>query len=216
MKKHIAMMACAASVALADPSNSVLLGLGTNGLGVGYRYNAAEYFALRTDLSGLGFTISADDDSPELKYEAKFKFLNLGLYADLFPFGNGMFISGGAMIGKNEITATGKTTRKTQIQIGKHNYFYGADEFIEMKVKLPKFRPYVGVGYANKNSSGFGFTTNLGLAFGKTTVEARSSENLNRFLEFQQDLEKERKELEDDFSFVKFYPVINFNLTYSF
>lgn len=208
-----------------SPNHQIFLGAGIlNGLSLGYRYNVIPEFAVRADVNYWGY--STDFDQDDVKLETKLQSLNLGVYADYFPFGEGFFLSGGLIFAPgNFATAKAKPTAAGSIEIDGHTYQYGPEDHLEAKIKFPAVRPYLGLGYAQRYKNGLGFNFDLGAAIGKPKVEFDISDSLYQKnqaaggagYDFRSDIDKLESDINDYAKkYATFYPMIRFAISYAF
>ena len=183
---------------------------GTLGIGpeLGYRVN--DYFGVRANATFLN--VSHGFDSGDLDYDGKVKLKSGGLMLDAFPFANGFRVSAGARINDNGGRVIATPTRS--VTIGNTTYTPAMIGTLRGTAETKDFAPALTLGYAGHNAAGFVFGIEAGALFQGTV-------RLNRFtastsLISAADLERERRELQDDIDDYKVYPILQLTVGYRF
>jgi len=190
---------------------------GTLGVGpeVGYRIN--RMFGVRANGGFLSYSDDGDED--DYDYEGKLKLKSLGAMADIYPFGGSFRLSVGARSSRNRVTAV--VTPTTNIDIGDETYTPAQAGILTGEVKFKKFAPTVMLGWGGKLKGGLHFGIEAGLVMqGSPQAEVRSQgsslEGTPAFAQFQAELQQEVDEAEEDAKDFKFWPVLQFHLSWRF
>jgi len=229
-RKSCALLSIACGLLLAAQSASaqeIYAKVGILGVGAGYAHSVNDRFGVRADFSTIG-TISRNGTADRLRYDADLKANQLGAYGDWFPFGGSFRLSAGLHSRKLEVTADGRASQSGTISIGNVDVPYGGDaDTAHARVKWPTVAPYLGIGWGHHASRGpgFGFIADIGVSFGSPKTELTISNPLRDKLEVvaaaqgtsaAAEIERQRRELEDDVEEVKLIPHLFLGVSYRF
>lgn len=183
---------------------------GSLGIGPQVGYRVSEHFGLRADATFL--SISHGFDSDELNYDGKVKLRSVGAMLDLYPFGGGFRVSGGARINGNKgrVEATPATT----VTIGDTDYAASAIGTLSGQAETKNFAPALTLGYGGGSKQGLVFGVEAGALFqGRVRIRdfAASGGGVA-----SADLESERKSIQDDVDDFKVYPILQLTVAYRF
>lgn len=214
------LMSATAFIQPAAADDMIGLGVGAkvSTLGIGGDVIGRITDSLNLRLGLQGFSYDYDDTYSDIDYDAELKLFSGMLLADLYPFGNNFRISGGIMLNGNELDVTGKPTRGTY-RIGDTTYPAALVGNLTGTVDFNEIAPYAGIGYggAFSDTSNWSFFFDLGVLFqGSPNVTYTANGPLAGNPTFQAELEKERRELEDDIDEYEYYPVLSIGVTYKF
>ena len=178
--------------------------------------------AVRSDINArVGFNrldLDFDDiEIDDIEYDYGLDFKSFSALVDWYVFDSSFRISGGVISMDHELDMDARPT--TAEQIGDTTYQPGEIGTLSGNVEVDDVAPYVGIGWGNPltRSRRWGFTCDFGVAFTDSpdvTLSANGTMSSNPA--FRADMEKERKEIEDDLDSYKFYPVIALSLFYRF
>lgn len=187
-------------------------------LGAGAEVGKLVASRLGVRLGAYVFSYSAEQEFEDVSYDAQLKLRNVTALVDLFPGRRGRFhLTGGVVAGTTEIAGTGLPEGGTYVINGRA---YSAAEVGTLggEVRFPSARPYAGLGWGTpaKNAGAWGFSTDFGVVFGAPTATLTAT-GAGSNPELQADLETERENAQADLDeYARFYPVINFGITYRF
>lgn len=172
----------------------VAVSLGTDGIGFDVAMPATDWAALRAGVSffpavKVKSDFKIDDNNPaiadRIDLEAKVKFFNAKVLADVYPIPNSSFhITAGAYIGKDEIATITNTSMfikdpakygKLGLKVGDYRITTDKDGYIDASLKVNSFKPYVGIGFgrAVPRKSRVSVSCDLGVMFwGKPGLSA--------------------------------------------
>ena len=208
------LLTCAALAACGGHcvAGEIYLGAGLPGVMLGYAQPLSSNFTVRGDWATLG-TRRKQSVEEGVNYDAELGFNRIGFFADWFYFG-GLRITGGLTF--NNLTANFVAVGNgTPITIGNTPYTTNATDRFNVSIKYPKTTPYLGLGYGHQASTGFGFTFDAGVSFGKATVsETHSGDNLS--LVSQSDIDLEMAQLREGVAKIKYIPQVSLGLNYRF
>jgi len=131
---------------------------------------------------------------------------------DWYAFNNSFRISGGIISMDNEVDLEARPTEN--IEIGDVEYTPAQVGTLYGSIEIDEIAPYVGIGWGNPltHNRRWGFTCDFGVAFTSSpdvTLAATGSVPA-------EELEKERKDIEDFFDKFNLYPVIALSFFYRF
>ncbi len=235
MKRMISLAVFAGATILAatpamaqDEGGHIYAGItgGTLGIGpeVGYRLN--ERLGVRASASFLG--VSHEFDSDDITYDGSVDLESYGAMLDVYPFGGGFRISGGFRINNNRAKA--KATPTDSVQIGDREYFPDEIGTLSTSTDIKDFAPALTIGYAGSNRSGFVFGVEAGALFqgrvgiNKVNITGICAPGNTDRDEFEDeacedivdDLEAERRSIQDDVDDYKVYPILQLTIGYRF
>lgn len=199
---------------------NVSLVAGTLGVGVNVSQMITDSIGIRGNING--FSYSEDWTPEEATYNGDLSFITVGALVDYYPMDNNFRLSAGVYYNGNKVDGTATPGATEQIDIGDGTYTGAEIGSISTGVDFNPVTPYVGIGWGNKSTySGWGFSLDVGAMYqGSPNVYANAS--INQSLpddvkkQIQNDVEKERADIEDSVSKYKWYPVIMIGVTYSF
>jgi len=216
-------LAWVATPVVAAPALNVTLG--TTGVGLEWDQPLQSRLHLRAAVSYARLDRSEERDN--IDYDAEVTLGGAALLLDWHPFANGFRLSTGLAITALDIGLTADADG--EYQIGDH--LYSGNPHLDADVDYAPVAPYFGVGWGRGfDASGWSMTVELGvLLLGDPSVtldasgSVRSADvnggnpvDITSSAEFQQDLERERRKLEDDVDDFTLYPVLNLGVSYAF
>ncbi|WP_051229352.1 hypothetical protein [Paludibacterium yongneupense] len=81
-------------------------------------------------------------------------------------------------------------------------------------MKFPTVRPYLGFGFGHTPRKGLGFYSDLGVAYGKPSVDLSASQALQQ--QAVNDIATEKSDLESKANRLRYMPVLNVGVSYVF
>lgn len=212
-----AVAGLASHAALAQQSNSVYLGAGTDGIGVGYGRGINQYLGLRGEVSGFGLSHNFTGDN--LTYDAHLRLVHGAAFADFFPIPHAyvpLHLTAGLLVGGDQISGDAIAQGGTYT-INGATVVATPGESVSARLKWPVVRPYLGIGFGHNpiGKKGFSAAFDLGVAFGKPSVDfnvpsdiAAQAGSANVAAE-EQKLQSKARDLE-------YYPMVKVSLVYRF
>lgn len=207
----------------ADPGVAAAVRAGTPGVGLELDVGLGERFAARLGYSYLDFDHSLRDT--DVRYDGKLKISNASLLFDWYVSGGNFHLTAGVTNGGVKLEAVGRPsggtyelngTRYTAAQVGSIG---GRLEFGN------SVAPYLGVGWGNAlgKARRLSFLFDLGVVYGGTpsvrlnvNCGSASPEGTPLCTRLKQDVEAERRDLQDDTDLARWYPVASVGLAYRF
>ena len=186
------------------------------------------------------FKLGIDIEETNFDYEGDLNLFNVSSLIDVHPFrSSGFRISGGLIVGNNNIEGTADVSEQVADGLGEvevdgqiidirelniDNELATIDTDIDINNNVAS---YFGIGGGNAvgEDKGLGFWWNLGVVFGGSP-EAEVTSNISNDIpeslreevetETNKVLEDEEQDLEAELEFLKIYPVLSLGLSYQF
>jgi hypothetical protein len=191
--------------------------VGTTGAGADLTVGIARSVNLR--LGAQGWSRSETRTEQEVEYEAHLTLVSGEILLDFHPRGGGFRVSAGAVVNGNEVTAV--STEAAVYTINGVQYPVGLVGRLHGKVETNSVAPYLGIGWGNAvaRASPWHFAADLGAFYqGSPKVSLRAESPFLALLpaRFEEDLETERRKIEDDLDAYRVYPVVSLGVSYRF
>ncbi len=224
-KIALALLLGASSCAFAGEFGAISPKLSTLGLGVEYKHPITENIAVSAGLYGANY--SRNDTTNKVKYDAKLKLRHFSLLGNYYPWDNGFHFAGGLVFNGTKVEADAEATQTAGLAGKKftfngRDYTVGADigSSVSAKADFRKVAPYLGIGWDNGNKSGAGFSVaaSAGVMFsGKPKLTYNyDCKNAALCSQLEQDIQKEKDDLQKDLNKLKIYPVLSLGIMYNF
>lgn len=163
------------------------------------------------------FDLSLDGEISDVEYDFDLDLLTFPLTIDWYPFDAPFHISAGVILNETEV---GLDTRShASLDIG--GTTYSATDLGELcgDVSFNHVAPYIGIGWGNAfgREKRWGLISDFGVAFiGSADVSLSATGPIASDPTFMANLAAEEKEIEDDMSHFKIYPVLSISLFFRF
>jgi hypothetical protein len=191
---------------------------GTVGIGPELTFGISKYLNLRGGYNWANFTSKGKIE--HVKYDLDFDMDNIPLMLDWHPFAGMFRISAGAYFQSDSYVKLEATPKKST-KIGNHHY--GPEVMGTLKGRIDvedDVAPYVGIGIGNAvmQDVALSLSLDIGLLFQSYDVKLTSNGAgmYAKSSAFRDDLEKERKRIQDKADDWKIYPVVALSLAYHF
>ncbi len=187
----------------------------TLGVGVDFSRSLANRFAFRVGYSG--FSTDFSETEAGIDYDIDLDLASIAVSGDWHPWGNGFFLSGGALFNNNEANALGNGDG-ADITIGNETFDAGLVGDLTARVEFDDVAPMVALGWNGAFAKRrIGVVISAGVVFqGEPVVTLQADGVLADEPLFQQELAREQAELQEDVSDYTLYPVASFGLNYRF
>ena len=184
---------------------------GTLGVGPEFTAKLATDINIRVGLNTLDIDLD-DKDIEDVDYDLGIDLSSLSAIVDWHIFDDPFRISGGFISMNNKIEMDARPNNS--VEIGNTIYTPAQIGTLTGRVDIDGLSPYVGIGWGNPfaGKRRWGFTVDMGLAFTDSPDVRLSSTGIVSSV----DLEKERRDIEDDLDSIKVYPVISLGLFFRF
>lgn len=227
--RTIALLTGLGLTAPAMADSSINLGLGTTGLVVEYDRLISDRFHARGSLHYFSYDEEFDEEGVE--YDGEIKSTHAGALLDYHPFSGFFRLSAGLFVTDLAIDLDAVASQD-EYEIGDNTYLVedGNNDPLRLSadIEFAPVSPYFGFGWGNSPGEGLGFSLDIGvLVVGEAELDYDASGtvtqqdsgltiDVERNAEFQEDLQKERDELEDEFEDFSIYPVVTLGVSYTF
>ena len=217
--KVLALSVLAALGAAAAFAQGVALApkAGTTGIGADLTIGIARSWNLR--VGAQGYSRSETRTEQQIEYDADLKLVSGEILLDLHPGGRGFRISGGVIVNGNAVTAV--SSENAVYTINGVQYPVGLVGRLRGRVDTNDIAPYLGIGWGNAVAPGsrWRFALDAGAFYqGKPKVSLTAEPLIPALVppRLAQDLEAERRKIEDDVDSYRFYPVLSIGVSYRF
>jgi hypothetical protein len=211
-----ALPALTAGAAAAQEAGGFSFGVTASTLGVGPEvgYRVSKSMGVRANATL--FSISHNEDVNDINYDGKLKLKSGGAFLDIYPFGGGFRLTGGARLSDNKIRLIGNPG--DIIEIGDHDYTPAEVGVLSGTVEAKSLAPYAGLGWGAGLGHGFVLTFDVGVMFqGRPRIDdLTATGTASGNPAFQQDLALEKADIENDINDFKYYPVVSIGGIYRF
>lgn len=210
----IATVAFASPAVAQDSQWSVGLIGGTLGIGPQVAFRPNPYLGLRANAAFL--SVSRDEEVDDINYDGELDLNSYGAMLDWFPTGGGLRISLGGRVNNTEIDLVGRPT--TNVTVGNTTYTPQQIGTLRGTVTTDDFAPMLTIGYGGTLAEGFTIGAELGVLFqGEPEIgDLRGTGLLASTTQFQADIEREEREIEDDLSDYDLWPILQIEFLYRF
>jgi hypothetical protein len=189
---------------------------GTMGIGADATVGILPRLNARLGINAFNFGMKTTAD--DIGYDLDVRLLSFPILFDWHPFKTGGFrISSGLVINKNKADLEARSL--SGYKIGDSTYTPGELGDLSGKLDFDTFAPYVGIGWGNVlgGNARWTFTCDVGVVFqGDGDISLKANGPIASDPTFQSELEKERRDLEDDLDDYRYYPVIAIGISYKF
>lgn len=212
MKTRLPILLVLSLLALPAPTSAQGIAIGGRAGTLGFGGEAAiglsDNVAIR---GGIGsFFMEFKSDLDDLEYTVKPPSMTGTLGIDFYPGGGSFRLIGGIMFRDGDFTADSEDVSTVGgVEIGDVEYTESGT--LHGAISTKSTAPFVGIGFGNHTTGGFGFFLDLGVAFvGDADVVLDAKGDLASAPGLQAELTKESQNIEDDFgSYLKYWPIIN-------
>jgi len=187
---------------------------GTLGIGPEVGYRPLPVFALRASATFLG--LSHDVDVDDINYQGGLKLRSWGANADLYPFESAFRVSAGLRSSRNRVHLVASPVQP--VSIGGMTYTPEEIGTIAGEVRARKVAPTLTLGMARNRRRGLAWSLDAGVMLhgAPRTERLRATGQLADNPFFQDDLAREREEIEDEVDNYKIFPILQLAVGYTF
>lgn len=224
------LLAASLSATQTVHADAVNFAVGSHGIALEYYLMMSKRVSARFALTDMPVTYTRKEDDADitLKYDRT----NIGMLFDFRPMAGSFYLSTGLYVGDHNINlkAKVKDDASEAYDIGDKSY-HGRNLGLKSQVSFAKAQPYLGLGWGTlPTKSGFSVNFDIGVLYlGKTSIDVNATGQAQQVGDpnnpwvdvtsdalFQAELEKERRDLEDDAKKLRFAPVIQLGMGYKF
>lgn len=198
-----------------EPARGVGLSakVGTLGFGLDATVGANDYLGFRCGINWMALELKVLADEGTINTDMDW--LSYGLLMDVYPFGGGFRITGGALINQNAFKMDADLDEPVELA--------GQDFWLDDltgEVTFRDFAPYVGIGVGNAVGSDgrWHFVLDVGILFqGEPEVSAQATASDPAWQGLVDEaLDEEVADIEEDAKVFQWYPVISLGLSFKF
>lgn len=208
----LAAVLLAPAPAAAQTGVSVGVRAGTLGLGAEASLRVMDNLAVRGGLGVFPFEYAGDFGDVRYTVEPTSPLASIGV--DYFPGFGGLRVGGGMLFFSNETTMLGEFTGT--VDIGGTTYSGSDVGTLSGALDHGSMAPYVNLGLGGRGGRGLGLFLDLGAAFmSEPSLSLTASGPAAQSPQFQQDLERERRDAEEDARrYLRVWPVLSVGLRF--
>lgn len=199
---------------LFDPHFTIGPNISTLGFGAEAGIRLNDYIGLR--IGANYFAFGTDREYEDVEYDADFNLLSGGGVVDIYPFGRIFRVTAGARYNANKIDLEAKPNGS--VEIGGQTFTAAQAGKLEGDVDFNNIAPYAGFGFEGILLNGYlSLAFDIGVLYqGKPDVDIDGNGTLANDPTFRNALNDEREDIEDDLSFLGFYPVVGLSANLRF
>lgn len=212
--------ALAASSASAQESGFTLgPNVSTLGIGAEAGYRINRNFGLRGGANYFSWSTNREIDG--IDYDADLRLASGGIVGDYYPFGGGFRISGGVRISGNQVDLVANPGATAQVEIGGTTYTGSQIGRLDGELSFNRVAPYLGLGYEANVTDALSISFDAGALWqGRPDVSLRAAPPAGAppalVDRINADVERERRNIEDDLKAFQFFPVVSVTAKYRF
>jgi hypothetical protein len=222
MKKTISVAALALCLGVATPAvaqdatggfSAGVTG-GTLGIGPEIGYRISKGLGVRANATF--FDYNHDTESDGIEYEGNLDLKSFGAMLDVYPFGGGFRLSGGARVNNNRVGLTG--TPSGTVEVGDDTFTQAEIGVLTGRVETKDLAPTLTLGWGGGLTKGLKLGIDAGVMFQgspKVTQLSASGTAGNR-PDVLAALADEAAEIEADLEDFDMYPVLQLSVGYRF
>lgn len=185
--------------------------LGTEGIGLGYSHSLSPAAGVRIEANHGRISRSFETDGVE--YDARIRLGSVGVLGDWFVNQGTFRLTGGLTWNDKKGSGIGRSSVNS-VTINGNTYSLTGEE-LRGTVKFPEFMPYLGIGWGHGAANrGWGFVADLGLLIGKPKATLTATPGLAA--QAGDDIEAERRQLQEDADSFRVFPVLKVGVSYRF
>jgi len=184
----------------------------TSTLGLGGEFTTAVTSNINARIGINALDLDFERELDDIEYDIGLDFSSFSALLDWHIFDSPFRISGGVLSMNHKLDLSASATGEQEI--GGFTYDWSEIGTLSGSVEIDNVAPYVGIGWGNPltGDKRWGFTCDFGVAFAGSPDVALSATGMVA----SADLERERRDIEDELEDFKFYPVISISFFYRF
>jgi len=188
----------------------------TSTLGLGGEFTTAVASNINARIGINALDLDFEYELDDIEYDIGLDFSSFSALLDWHIFDSPFRISGGVLSMNHNLDLYASATGEQEI--GGFTYDWSEIGTLSGSVEIDNVAPYVGIGWGNPltGDQSWGFTCDFGVAFAGSPDVALSATGMASDPVFQANLERERRDIEDELEDFKFYPVISISFFYRF
>ena len=187
---------------------------GTLGLGGELTTAVASNINARVGFNAVDLSFEAE--AADIDYDYGLDFHSYSALVDWFVINSPFRITGGIISVDHQVDLRARGAAGEQQEIGDGTYDWANVGTLSGEAEVDCIAPYIGIGWGNilDTNRRWGFYGDAGIAFTRSPDVTLSATGTAPGL--AADLERERRDIEDDLEHYKFYPVLSVGLFFRF
>lgn len=190
----------------------------TSTLGLGGEFTTAVTSNVNARVGLNALDIDLDEEIEDVEFDLGIELSSFSALADWYVFNNSFRISGGIISMDNEVDLKATGPSGELQEIGDVEYDWSEIGTLYGSIESDDVAPYIGIGWGNPltHHKRWGFTCDFGVAFSDSpdvTLEARGGTHPPGF---DEELAKQKSDIEEFFDDFDIYPIIAINFFYRF
>jgi hypothetical protein len=204
----------ASSAAAQDGRWSLGVTGGTLGVGPQIAFRPNPHFGARVNAAFLDY--SRDEEVGDIDYDGDLNLQSYGAMLDWFPTGRGLRVSVGGRINDTEIDLVGRPS--ANVTVGGATYTPAQVGTLSGTVTTDDFAPLLTIGYGGTLAKGFTAGAEIGVLWqGQAEIDdLRATGLLASTPQFQADIEREQRDIEDEIDDYELWPILQVEFLYRF
>ena len=189
----------------------------TSTLGLGGEFTTAVRSNINARVGINALDIDFDDQEIEdVEFDLGIDLSSYSVLVDWYAFNSSFRISGGIISMDNEVDLEARPTE--DIEIGDVYYTPAEVGTLYGSIESDEVAPYIGIGWGNPltHKRRWGFTCDFGVAFTDSPDVTLAARGGTEPAGFDEELAKQKGDIEDFFDKFKLYPVIAVSFFYRF
>lgn len=187
----------------------------TLGFGVEVPIKLTDRWSVRVEANR--FRTGARSRIGAMRWDFGLRLGTLGAAVDFRPNRDGLVLSLGYYLNRNQATMQAKPSN--DVQIGSRTFTPAEVGTLRGEMDYGRFAPYFGLGYDNtfRNTGSWSFAFRAGFLYmGQSQVSLSATGTLKNNLAFLKDLAEEQEAIEGVLDVLRFYPVMALAVRYRF
>ena len=163
------------------------------------------------------FNLNLDGSLSDISYNLDVDLLGYSAMLDWHIFENAFHLTGGVIFNESQIGMS--TTPTGSLTIGSTTYTASEIGTISGNLSVEDIVPYIGIGFGNAfgKDKRWGFKTDFGIGFiGSPNIDLSANGTLTSDPAFLAELANEERQIEEDISDFKIFPIFTFCIFYRF
>jgi len=189
----------------------------TSTLGLGGEFTTAVTSNINARVGINALDVDFDDiEIEDVEFDLGIDLSSYSVLVDWYAFNNSFRISGSIISMDNEVDLEARPTES--IEIGDVEYLPAEVGTLYGSIESDEVAPYVGIGWGNPltHNRRWGFTCDFGVAFTDSPDVSLTARGGTEPPGFDEELAKQKGDIEDFFDKFKLYPIIALSFFYRF
>jgi hypothetical protein len=188
----------------------------TLGLGGEFTAGVTSNINARVGLNALD--VDVEEEIEDVEFDMGIDLSSFSALADWYVFNGSFRLSGGIIAMDNEVDLEARGLSGETVEIGDVTYDWDDVGILHGTIENDEVAPYVGIGWGNPLTTDrrWGFTCDFGVAFTSSPDVTLAATGGTNPPELDEELAKQKADIEDFFDDFELYPVIALSFFYRF